>query len=91
MAIGGIHGVDTTARIGHVHHAIDNHGRGLITDAVNDSILKEPSRRERFHIRGIDLIHRGITAAGQIQIVEWPIDSRRSTLRLDIRHQGGKR
>ena len=50
VAVGRVHGVNTAARIGHIHHAVHNHRRRLVTDAIDDAVLEQPSRRERFHV-----------------------------------------
>ena len=50
--------VDAAARIGHVHHAVHDHRRRLIADAVDDAVLKQPSRRQRLDVGRVDLIHR---------------------------------
>ena len=74
MAVGGVERVDAAARIGHVHRAVDDHRRRLIADAVDDAVLEQPARRQRGDVRGVDLIHRREPAAGEIEIVQRPVD-----------------
>ena len=77
MAVGGVDRVHAAARIGHIHHAVDDDRRRLVADAVDDAVLKEPARRQRLHVRRLDLIRGREPAAGQIEIVERPVRSRR--------------
>jgi hypothetical protein len=73
MAGGRVERVHAAARIGHVHHTVHHHRRRLIADAVDDAVLKQPPRRERLHVRGVDLIERRVAAAEEIEVVQRPV------------------
>ncbi len=82
VAIDRVHRIHAAARIGDIGRAVDDDRRRLIADAVDDAVLKEPSRCQRLHVRSVDLIHGGITGARQVEIVERPVHCRRAGPRL---------
>ena len=86
MAVGGVERVDAAARIGHVHRAVDDDRRRLIADAVDDAVLEQPARRQRLHVACVDLVERRVAGAGQIQVVQRPVD-----VALPLRVEGGHR
>ena len=73
VAIDRIHRVDASAGVGHIHDLVHDDGCGLIADPVDDTVLEEPSWRERLHVGRIDLIQRRESTAGEIEIVERPV------------------
>jgi hypothetical protein len=73
MSVRRIERVHAAARIGHIHRPVDDDRSRLVADAVDHAMLKEPSRRQRLHVRSVDLIHGGITGARQVQVVERPV------------------
>ena len=77
VAVGSVERIHPAARIGDVHRPVHDHRRGLITDAVDDAVLKEPTRRQGFDVGFIDAVERGETAAGEIQVVQHPVCRRR--------------
>ena len=81
MAVGGVERVDAAARIGDVHRAVDDDRRRLIADAVDDAGLEQPARRQRRDVRRVDLVHRREAAAGEIEVVERPVDDLRGSAR----------
>lgn len=92
MSIHCIDGVDTSTRIGHVHHAVNDDRRRLIAHTVDDPVLKEPARREQLDVLRVDLVQRRKSAASQIEVVERPVDRRRRSrpLRFDSRRESGR-
>ena len=81
VAIGRVERVHAAARVGGVHHAVDDDGRRLIADAVDDAVLKQPARRERLDVAGVDLIERREAGAREVEVVQRPVDVLRRSLR----------
>jgi hypothetical protein len=88
MTIGGIDGVHAAARVGHVHRPVDDDRGGLIADPVDDAVLEQPARGQRLDVVPVDLIQRRIASAGQIEVVQRPVDGlrRRARLRAQAGH-----
>ena len=86
MAVDRVDGVDAAARIGDVCRAVDDDRRRLIADAVDDPVLEQPARRQRLHVARVDLVERRVAGAGQIQVVQNPVD-----VALPLRVEGGHR
>ena len=74
MAVGRVHRVHAAARVGHVHRPVDDDRRRLVADAVDDAVLEEPARHERLHVGPVDLSQRRIAGAGEIEVVQRPVD-----------------
>ena len=74
MAVGRVDRVHAAARVGDVHDAVDDDRRGLVADAVDDPVLKEPPRGEQMRVLGRDPVGLGEPAPGQVQVVERPVD-----------------
>src|SRR5262249_47077695 len=73
VAARAVERVHAAARVGHVHHAVHDHRRGLVADAVDHPVLKQPPRHQRPHIGGGDLIQRREARPGEIEVVQRPV------------------
>src|SRR5262249_9599872 len=76
VPVSRIQRVHAAARIGDVHRPVYDDGRRLVADAVDDAVLKQPARSQRLHVGAVDLIDGRVPRAGQIEIVQWPVDRR---------------
>ena len=74
MPVVGVDRVDAPPRVGEVHHAVDDHRRGLVADAVDDAVLEEPARGQQMRVVRRNLVGLGVAAAVQIEVVQAPVD-----------------
>ena len=74
MPVGGIDRIHAAARVGHIHRPVHDDRRRLVADAVDDAVLEKPTRHQRLHVGSVDLRHRRVAGAGQIEVVQGPVD-----------------